>query len=220
MTDFLHRLEQQMTELENVETDDIQKHLSFYFADLLKESINACLDCHRETLMDELSGISGSLLKNLTSGKLEEDYSFRFELDNRMWTRGDNLGFGVSLVAQMGFLGNLTYLLGSGAAGAMRSREIANQKGPLLKQVSEQLPELRRSVMQTLKGAYDRMAKAAVEQLALHYGERIKKTEQQVQLCLDISRKEALEKDEMRQALESMKEIFQEMEKLTEFTDR
>ena len=55
---------------------------------------------------------------------------------------------------------------------------------------------------------------------ALHYGERIKKTEQQVQLCLDISRKEALEKDEMRQALESMKEIFQEMEKLTEFTDR
>lgn len=218
MTDFLQRLDQQLGELEHAETEDIQKHLSFYYADLLKEAINACLDCHREKLMDELSGISGGLLKNLTSGRLTEDYSFRFELDNRMWTKGDNLGFGVSLVAQMGFLGNLTYLLGSGAAGAMRSKEIKNQKETLLKQVSEQLPELRLSVMKTLKESYDRIAAAAAEQLTTHYTDKIKKTEQQVQLFLEISRKEALEKEDMRQTLDEMKRTFHDMESLVTFT--
>lgn len=212
MSDFLRRLEGQLGALGGVEAEDIQKHLSFYIADMLKEALNACLDFHRERLFDEMSDISGNLMKSL--GRAQEDYSFRFELDNRMWTKGDNLGFGVSLVSQMGFLGNLAYLLGSGAAGALRSREIKNQKGELLKQVADQFPELRQSVKEALSQAYGRLKTAALEQLTEHYEEKIRKTEAQVELSMEISRKEEQEKEAIREVLAQTREMFREMRQL------
>lgn len=217
MSDFLRRLEEQLKSLGGVETEDIQKNLSFYIADLLKEGLNACLDCHRERLFDEMSDISGNLMKSL--GRAEEDYSFRFELDNRMWTKGDNLGFGVSLVSQMGFLGNLAYLLGSGAAGALRSKEVKNHKGDLLKQVADQFPELRQSVKEALAGAYERLKTAAVEQLTAHYEDKICKAEAQVELSMEISRKEEQEKVAIKNVLVQTRAIFGDMKRLVMLAD-
>ena len=114
----------------------------------------------------------------------------------------------------MGFLGNLAYLLGSGAAGALRSREIKNQKGELLKQVADQFPELRQSVKEALSQAYGRLKTAALEQLTEHYEEKIRKTEAQVELSMEISRKEEQEKEAIREVLAQTREMFREMRQL------
>ena len=80
--------------------------------------------------------------------------------------------------------------------------------------MADQFPELRQSVKEALSQAYGRLKTAALEQLTEHYEEKIRKTEAQVELSMEISRKEEQEKEAIREVLSQTREMFGEMRRL------
>lgn len=212
MMDFLSRMKVEIGQLENVSVEDIQKNLSFYCIDMLREAITKLLDYHREQLLDEVESISEDIVKKLAGTyEKEENFSFRFELDNRTWTRGDNVGLGVSLLSSMGTFGAIVSIVGSGIAGAMRSKEIVDKKPEILKQIAHQIPIMETSALEAVKVSYEKLARAACEQLDQFYESKIKDVKENIERFEEVARKTNEDKLKIKSALGDIKLVFSEM---------
>lgn len=210
--EFLSRMKKEIQNLESVSVEDIQKHLSFYCIDMLREALTQLLDYHRDKLLDEMELISKDIVKKLLSTyERDQKFSFRFELDNRTWTNGDNVGLGVSLLSSMGAFGTIAAMVGSGIAGAMRSREIVDRKPEILKQIAQQVPLMEASALEAVKMSYEKLGKSACNELSIFYESKIEDSKTAVKRYEEVAQKTEEDKGRIRGALEEIKMIFREM---------
>lgn len=215
MSEFLERIQQQMACLEHVEVEDIQKHLSFYCVDMLREGMSAALEYHRELLLDELENISPKLRREAAGLSDEEDYKFRFYLENYIWTKGDNMALTVSMLSNIGFFGGIVNLIGTGIAGVARDRKVKESRQELIQKVTEQIPEMKSSAMGAVSRSYKKLGERAVSQITYFYEEQLAQAEKAMSGMEELSSKEKKQKEKIQNALEEIKRIFEGIQNTT-----
>ena len=213
MQEFLQRMESETRCLNSFSTDDLLKYYSFYCIDLLQDAMNTCLEYHREEIFENLQDISEGLAKEL-AGSLKEQkgYNFRFRVDNKVWTKGDNVSFAVSVLGSMGTLGKLASLVADGFAGAMRQNEMETKKPEILNQIATQMPGLEASVAATITDLYTKLGENAKKHILDFYQEELEKAEHLVKQSVAVANSQEEQKEKIRVAAESMRLILKEAE--------
>lgn len=100
--EVLDQMQEQTESLTQAGSEDLMKYYTFYCIDTIQEALNRCVDYHTVLIYDELEAISGELTAELSKSGSCPAYGFRFALDNRTWTMGDNVSFVVSKIRRTG----------------------------------------------------------------------------------------------------------------------
>lgn len=140
------------------------------------------MQVHQEELYDYLEDISAGLARGLADGKEKTPYSFRFALDNKTWTKGDNVSF---VMSQLNF--GLLTLIADGFAGSMRQKEMAGKTSKILKSIYQQYHGVRESVRKMIEDTYSDMEKLAKTQLQSYYSDKIETAQAEVDQCIMVA---------------------------------
>ena len=119
MGELLDAMQQEVGSLGDIPAAELSKYYTFYCIDTIQEAMNRCIEQHTLYLYDLLEEISADLSAKLSRTAVNSSYGFRFTLDNRTWTKGDNVSYVVSKVSSLALLS----LVADGVAGAMRQKE-------------------------------------------------------------------------------------------------
>ena len=177
MGELLDAMQQEVGSLGDIPAAELSKYYTFYCIDTIQEAMNRCIEQHTLYLYDLLEEISADLSAKLSRTAVNSSYGFRFTLDNRTWTKGDNVSYVVSKVSSLALLS----LVADGVAGAMRQKEMANKTPDILRSIGRQYISLRASVDQAVESVYGKLGENAKKQLAEYYGEKIRAAQEQVE---------------------------------------
>lgn len=215
MTDFMERVRSETANLGTVSTDDLFKYYSFYCIDVMQQAMNTCIEYHTDQLFEELEQSSAQLAKDLTQHlKQESGHYFRFSLNNKVWTNGDNIGLAVSLVSTTGTLATLASLAADALTGALRQHEVEKKKPDVLKQIALQMRGLESSVLSTVSDLYTKLGDAAKKSIVEFYAEELEKAEYLVNQSYAVANYEEAQKDQIRAAAATARGILREAEEL------
>ncbi|RGY98895.1 dynamin family protein [Clostridium sp. AM58-1XD] len=206
--ELLNRMQEDVSTLSDVEAKDLTKYYSFYCIDMMQEAITRCTDYHTVILYDALDEISSELTYSLSKNAQNTAYGFRFALDNKTWTMGDNVSFVVSKIDSLG----LFSLVADGIAGAMRQKEMSDKTPDIIKSIQVQYTNLHISVQQAIENTYRTMAENVIKQLAEYYGDKILAAQQQVEQSAMVARQDEAKKEETREAIGKIRSILAQME--------
>lgn len=208
--ELLDKMQAETESLSDIPASDLSKYYSFYCIDTLQEAINLCLDYHTLLLYDDLDEISREITSKLSKHAAGAAYSFRFALENRTWTAGDNVSFVVSKLSSLG----LFSLVADGIAGAMRQKEMANKTPDILRSIAAQYSRLRVSVQQAVEKTYRQMGENVKKQLAEYYGERIEQAQRQAEQSAMVARQDEDKKAEIQTAITQLRKVLDELSQI------
>lgn len=211
MMEFLERIRKETSNLDTVSSDDLFKYYSFYCVDIMQQAMNTCIEYHTEKIFEEMEEISMSLAKDLV-GNLKKDnaYHFRFSLDNKVWTRGDNIGLAVSLISASGTIASIASLAADAFTGAMRQSEVEKKKPDIIKQIWEQMRGIESSIASTISELYTKLGESAKKCILEFYEDELEKAEHLVEQSVAVANSEEKEKDKIRESVVSARHILQE----------
>jgi len=208
MDTVFDRMEADINSLQGVPREDITKFYSFFCIDTVQEAVNRCMDHHLQQLMDEMEEISTDLTRKLSKDTKARSFGFQFTLDNKTWTKGDNVGFFTTN------MGGVVGLAGSFLAGAMREKEMKDALPDLVKKIREQYPQFRASAYSAINKNYDQLALSAKRELQEYYNEKIAFAREQVQQTAAVARQSQEKKAEIEDAINSVRTRLKELEAL------
>ena len=208
MGELLDAMQQEVGSLGDIPAAELSKYYTFYCIDTIQEAMNRCIEQHTLYLYDLLEEISADLSAKLSRTAVNSSYGFRFALDNRTWTKGDNVSYVVSKVSSLALLS----LVADGVAGAMRQKEMANKTPDILRSIGRQYISLRASVDQAVESVYGKLGENAKKQLAEYYGEKIRAAQEQVEQSAMVARQDEERKEEIRCAVSEIREILNQIQ--------
>ena len=208
MGELLDAMQQEVGSLGDIPAAELSKYYTFYCIDTIQEAMNRCIEQHTLYLYDLLEEISADLSAKLSRTAVNSSYGFRFTLDNRTWTKGDNVSYVVSKVSSLALLS----LVADGVAGAMRQKEMANKTPDILRSIGRQYISLRASVDQAVESVYGKLRENAKKQLAEYYGEKIRAAQEQVEQSAMVARQDEERKEEIRRAVFEIREILNQIQ--------
>ena len=208
MGELLDDMQQETGTLTDIPAAELSKYYTFYCIDTIQEGMNRCIVQHTLYLYDLLEEISAELSAKLSKTKVNSSYGFRFTLDNRTWTKGDNVSYVVSKVGSLALLS----LVADGVAGAMRQKEMADKAPDILRSICRQYPGLRASVNQAIDSVYGKLGENAKKQLAEYYGDKIRTAQEQVEQSAMVARQDEERKAEIRTAVSEIREILSQIQ--------
>ena len=208
MGELLDAMQQEVGSLGDIPAAELSKYYTFYCIDTIQEAMNRCIEQHTLYLYDLLEEISADLSAKLSRTAVNSSYGFRFTLDNRTWTKGDNVSYVVSKVSSLALLS----LVADGVAGAMRQNEMANKTPDILRSIGRQYISLRASVDQAVESVYGKLRENAKKQLAEYYGEKIRAAQEQVEQSAMVARQDEERKEEIRCAVSEIREILNQIQ--------
>lgn len=209
MGELLDEMQQEVGTLTDIPPAELSKYYTFYCIDTIQEGLNRCIEQHTLYLYDLLEEISADLSARLSRTSVNSSCGFRFSLDNRTWTKGDNVSYVVSKVGSLALLS----VVADGVAGAMRQKEMGKKTPELLRSIARQYLGLRASVEQAIDSVYGKLGENAKKQLAEYYGERIRTVQEQVEQSAMVARQDEEKKAEIREAVSEIRNILTQMEK-------
>ena len=208
MGELLDAMQQEVGSLGDIPAAELSKYYTFYCIDTIQEAMNRCIEQHTLYLYDLLEEISADLSAKLSRTAVNSSYGFRFTLDNRTWTKVDNVSYVVSKVSSLALLS----LVADGVAGAMRQKEMANKTPDILRSIGRQYISLRASVDQAVESVYGKLRENAKKQLAEYYGEKIRAAQEQVEQSAMVARQDEERKEEIRCAVSEIREILNQIQ--------
>lgn len=207
LNEAVNRMEAEVDTLKDMDASLLIKYYSFYCVDVLQQAVNQCVERHQEELYDKLEEVSAGLAKGFLDGREKTVYHFRFALDNKTWTKGDNVSY---VASQFNF--GLLSTVADGLAGAMRQKEIAKKTPELLDMIHQQYSGVRQSIRNIVEETYSNMKKQAVLQLRDYYDDQIADAQAQVEECARIAGKNKDNKQEVLAAMREVREVLFRME--------
>jgi len=208
LSGLLDRMQAEVDTLEDIKAAELTKYYSFYCIDTLQEAMNQCAEEHTMELYELLEEVSGELAQGMAQvGAGSHPYSFRFNLDNRTWTRGDNVGYVISRV-NMGALS----LIADGITGAMRKKEMEAKTPEILRNIKAQYAGLRASCLKAVGEIYGRMRENARKQLDEYYGDKLRQAKEQAEQSAMVARQDEEKKAEIREAIGNIRKILGTLE--------
>lgn len=203
---LLDRMREEVDTLTDMKPEDITKYYTFYCIDTLQEEMNTCSEKHMQEIYEMLEEISGDLSHGLSQME-NNGYHFRFALDNRTWTKGDNVSYVVSKVDS-----GILSLISDGIAGAMRHKEMEAKTPDILQKIKEQYAGLRSSCLKAVEDLYSGMFENIKKQLDGYYDEMAHTAKEQMEQSAMVARQDAEKKNEIRKAIEEIRTILKEIE--------
>jgi len=192
----LGRMKDETAALESYSAEDLSRYYPFYCVDTIQEAMTRCVDHHMARLYEELEDISGELARSMSKDRTRPKYNFRFVLDNKTWTKGDNVGFAVSMVS-----GGLLSLIADGVGGAMRKKEITDAKPKIIQAIVRQYDSLFTSVQNAVAQTYKKMGEQAKRLLTEFYAGKLETLESQIQQSAAVARQDEARKEQIREAI-------------------
>lgn len=206
MEGLVQRMKSDTDTLDRFSADDLVKYYSLFCVDVLQEALTRCLEWHTEKLMDELDEISQELTRSVSKNHDRTDYNFRFALNNRTWTKGDNVSFIASKFSS-GVLG----LAATGIGGMMRKNELQDRKPQVIEAIKQQYDALFVSVQKEITKAYKTLEDRAVQAMQEYYSDKLCALEQQVEQSAMVARQDNEKKEEIRQAIHSLQKLIDDL---------
>lgn len=204
MNELTARMEAEVDRLSGMDATILTKYYSFYCVDTMQQALDRCLERHQEELYDALEDISYQLVRGLGSLKEQQPYQFRFSLDNKTWTKGDNVSYVVNRVIGT----SLFSLVADGFAGAMREKEVANRTPEVLKKIHMQYASVSASVQKMVEKTYSDMEIQVKKQLQSYYRDQIAKVEAEVEQSARVAGQSAENKKAVEAAVREIRETL------------
>lgn len=213
MNEFLARIEEETRHLESQSTDTLLKYYEFYCVDLLQEAVNTCVEYHQDQLYDWLDHISADISSRLVDSiPQRQGASFRMNLDNRIWTKGDTVGLAVSLVSGTGLLAGLASLAADGISGLMREKEVKQRTPAILSQIAGKMTGLNLSVSETVQSIYSDLGQNARRLVEEYYGEQLAEAERLLNQSAKVAMKEKAEKEKLQNAVDYARNLLRDVD--------
>lgn len=204
MNDVVQRLEEDTISLESFTSEELTRYYSLFCVDTLQEAMTACNDYHSEKLISVLDSISENLTGSVLKNRSAQRFNFRFSVNNRTWTKGDNLNF----IGQELLGGSILSLITTGIGGIMRKRELSNNKAAIIAAIRDQYQTIMQSIEREANKAYESMASGAVVALQEYHSEKIAELEQHVEQSVRIAQQSVEKKEQIKAASENMRRLM------------
>ncbi len=203
MGDLILRLEGQADSLSCYSVDELSKYYPFFCIDTMQEAITRCVNYHIDKLFDFLDQISSEVSSNLMKGYKQSQYSFRFAITGKTWTKGDSVGFAANAL-----FGGLISVAADGIGGIMRKKEIRDRKPVLIDNIKKQYQILLPSVNRAVAETYAELGKRAKKLLSEYYAEKLGSLQSQVEQSAMVSRADDAKKKEIQAAAEEIRTMM------------
>lgn len=213
--EFLDRMCNEVEQLDDMPSEDLTKYYSVFCVDTIQEAINRCLDFHINQIYDRLDNISTDTKYGKYGIRLPDgswSYGFRFALDNKTWTMGDNVGYVASKFSQLGLLS----LVVDGIAGAMRQKETENRTPAILQSIRKQYPAFRKSAQDTIASTYEQLSETVLSQLTEFFGERRNEENALQDQVVRVAKETEKNKDEIQDAVNRLKTVLSRLHEAEE----
>lgn len=199
--ELMNQMSDEVDKLSDLSAEDLTKYYSIYCVDTIQAAINRCVEYHMEQIYDHLDCISTEAAHGFSNSRETQSYGFRFVLDNKTWTMGDNVGYVASKFSQLGLLS----LVVDGVAGAMRQKETTNSTPRILQSIKAQYPNFYQSAETTLESTYQKLSDMVHAQLADYFGSSLEDEKAQNEQIMRVAKQSEENKEEIRVAVEQLK---------------
>lgn len=214
MKQIILKMRQEIADFSSFDIRDVRKYYPIYCIDILQDALSRCFDYHTDVLYDMLDDISGKLTEKLsaTFGDMGTKANFRFVLNNKSWTKGDNVALAFSYASWFVPMSNsLLDLLTKGIAGTMRDKEMNSNTQDVYQNIRNQYDKVEKSLPTAIAGVYDRLEKQLSALLQTYYSEMETDMKNQMEQMRLIVHRSTEEKNQIRQAVQAVRSILAEM---------
>jgi GTPase SAR1 family protein len=191
---------------------EISQYYGYYCAELLETALRACLEMHREDLLEQLSDISDELGSGLAGMYASGDkIRFCFRVNSTTWTKGDSVVMAVHMVGNNTVFAALADLVG----GLSRKTEVEADKGRLLEDIRRKYPAFKANALQNIESQYADMERSACALMEEYYQGQLERAAETVAQYEEISQKCEEDKAQVLEIVTELREtlsVFREDE--------
>jgi len=209
ISELLEKMEADIGNLKEVEVEDIKKFYVLFCVDTIQEALQRCLDESLMELYDMLDDISEDVSRKMSLKSKTPAVCLSFSLQNKTWTKGDNVAF---LSSAVGLKNSLLGLAVDYIAGGMRQKKLNESTDNLIQEIKSQYDGLRISVFRILKDAYKNMSAGAKEQICAYFEDQVQALENQVACSTTAARQNDEKKREIRLVVNELQMLLDEIE--------
>lgn len=184
----------------------IRKYYSIYCIDILQSGLNLCMEHHGRQLFEKLDSVSGELTHRAVKVVEHGRPGFSFILNNKTWTKGDNVGF---VARYLG--GGILSLVGMTVGGAMRQSEMKRSNADVFEDIALQYDKLQGSLVPTVQRAYADMGGRVQREVREFFADRTEQLRAQSELVISFAQRSEAEKEQALSAVETVRSILNGM---------
>lgn len=210
MDELINRMKDEVETLCGTDATILTKYYSFYCIDLLQQGIECCMETHQNVLYEALEDISSQLAKGLGQLHEQSPYAFRFALDNKSWTKGDNVSYIINRVMGAGLLS----LVADGFAGSMRQKEMAKKTPDVLASIRRQYSGVYSSVQAMVEKSYSSMEETVKKQLQSYYRDKIESARALVEQSATVAGQNEENKRKIEAAVMDVRNALHQLENI------
>lgn len=210
MDELINRMKDEVETLYGTDATILTKYYSFYCIDLLQQGIECCMETHQNVLYEALEDISSQLAKGLGQLHEQSPYAFRFALDNKSWTKGDNVSYIINRVMGVGLLS----LVADGFAGSMRQKEMAKKTPDVLASIRRQYSGVYSSVQAMVEKSYSSMEETVKKQLQSYYRDKIESARALVEQSATVAGQNEENKRKIEAAVMDVRNALHQLENI------
>lgn len=199
MSELLDKMESDVDDLANFSVDDIKKYYALFCVDTLQEAFDKCSDYYSTSMLRDTEKVSEDVAKKLAMDGMNRSYSFKFNLNNHTWTKGDTVE-AANTYLNLGVFSLLTTFV----AGAMRQHEMKGSAPDIIKNVKEQYSELRSTVAPAVRKNYIAFANEIKKQLCRYFEEEMESIDANLEQAEYIFYQNDAKKNEVKAALDEL----------------
>lgn len=205
--DFLAKMESDVDSLNNIPADDIKKYYVLYCTETLQSAIEKCNAYFIDTVYDALDDIVSDFSKPLLLGDSTLMPKFHLSLQNKTWTKGDNVAFAASALG----LSNIPLLSTAVdfVAGTMRQKKIEQSTPDIIAEIKRQYAPLKASALQVLSENYAAQTDKIKEQVSEYFEEQRAAVEENAERTAAVACQDAKHKQKIRLAVEEVRQCVQ-----------
>ncbi len=206
MAELINKLQKE--DLTGYSVQDLYQYYSYYCIDTIETAARACLEQHRDEMLEQMSAISDELGRDLAGAYTKGDaFAFRMALDSNTWTRGDSVTLVITQLSGNALVNAVTDLVGS----LVRKNELENNKEEVLKSIQDKFPVLRAQVDTYIEKQYRDLAQRAKDILAEYYQRLIDRAQTVVEQYEQAGRKDARDKEQTAAAVAEVRDCLESL---------
>lgn len=216
MSEFLQRIIDETQNLSKESDENLRKYYEYYCIDLLQNALNTCIEYHREQLFDILENVNSAFAHKFSEIlPTNNKYHFRFKLDNRIWTKGDNVGLAISLLQghSHSLLATIGLMAVDGITGYLRERETSMRTSEIIGQIKGKMTELSLSIDKTVEELYQSISVDVMKLVDEYFKTEMDEKEHLVKQAIKVSEQEDDTKKIISKLINNAKNILAKTEK-------
>ncbi len=202
-SELLGRMEREDLSIYSVQ--EIGQYYAYYCVELLETELRACLEMHREDLLEQMSDISDELGRGLAGMYAAGDnIRFCFRVNNNTWTKGDSVTMAISMVSGSAVLNTLADLVGS----LTRKTELEGEKDALVSSIKRKYPAFKDEAMQKIESQYAALARSACGLIEEYYRGQLQRASETVAQYEEASQKCDEDKQQVMQMIAELRQVL------------